>query len=139
MTGGLVIGALILWVLPIWVGHQIGKPKGRAGGLWGLFLGWIGVVVVALLPPGERAQVGPPASLSPTGVAGPMYRECPHCKEHMRRDASVCPHCRLESAPWKLHEGVWWTQSPEGEWRWLNERSREWVRFDSPEPSASTT
>lgn len=25
------------------------------------------------------------------------YRECPFCKEQMREDASVCPHCRRES------------------------------------------
>lgn len=23
-------------------------------------------------------------------------RECPHCREHMRRDASVCPHCQRD-------------------------------------------
>ena len=28
------------------------------------------------------------------------YRECPFCKEDMRRDASVCPHCRNNSEPW---------------------------------------
>jgi predicted amidophosphoribosyltransferase len=27
-------------------------------------------------------------------------RECPACKEKMRRDASICPHCRTPSQPW---------------------------------------
>ena len=26
-----------------------------------------------------------------------QYRECPYCKEQMRRDASVCPHCQRDS------------------------------------------
>jgi hypothetical protein len=41
----------IFWVAPILVGHAIGKPKGRAGWAWGLFLGWLGVIIVALLSP----------------------------------------------------------------------------------------
>ena len=40
----------LFWVLPIWVGHQIGKNKNRAGWLWGLLLSWVGVLIVALLP-----------------------------------------------------------------------------------------
>jgi len=31
----------VLWILPIFVGHAIGKPKNRHGGV-GFFLGWIG-------------------------------------------------------------------------------------------------
>ncbi len=27
------------------------------------------------------------------------YRECPHCRERMRREASVCPHCRRDVSP----------------------------------------
>lgn len=30
------------------------------------------------------------------GSAGP-HRECPFCKEKMRREATVCPHCRSNS------------------------------------------
>lgn len=25
-----------------------------------------------------------------------MRRECPHCREPMRKDASVCPHCQRD-------------------------------------------
>src|SRR5207253_8690542 len=28
-----------------------------------------------------------------------MYRECPFCREPMRRDASVCPHCHRDVEP----------------------------------------
>jgi hypothetical protein len=41
----------LLWFIPIYVAHQIGAPKHRHGLLWGLCLGWLGVLVVALLPP----------------------------------------------------------------------------------------
>ena len=47
----LIVFATIFWVLPVVVGHQLGKPKGRAGWAWGLLLGWIGVIVVACLGP----------------------------------------------------------------------------------------
>jgi hypothetical protein len=40
----------LVWVLPIYVAHQIGAPKNRNGLAWGVFLGWLGVLVVALLP-----------------------------------------------------------------------------------------
>ncbi len=45
----LIIVALIFWVLPIWIAQMIGGPKGRAGWAWGLILGWLGVLIVALL------------------------------------------------------------------------------------------
>ena len=40
----------------------------------------------------------------PTVAQGsaPLYRDCPFCKEQMRQDASVCPHCQrgfMPSAP----------------------------------------
>lgn len=72
---------VVLWVVPIFVGHAIGKHKDRAGFLYGLLLGWIGVIIVAVLPPVTNSVT---------------HCECPHCKERMRRDASVCPHCQRE-------------------------------------------
>jgi hypothetical protein len=44
-----VFWVLAALVLPIWVGQRIGARKGRAGWAWGLFLGWLGVLIVALL------------------------------------------------------------------------------------------
>jgi hypothetical protein len=46
-------------LLPIYVGHRIGEPKGRMGWLWGLLLGWIGVIIVAVLPPSTRRSTAP--------------------------------------------------------------------------------
>ena len=45
-----------------------------------------------------------------------FYRHCPHCKERMRGDATVCPHCQRESESWRLHEGRWWRKDDAGNW-----------------------
>lgn len=55
------------------------------------------------------------------------HRECPFCKEQMRRDASICPHCRHESPAWTLHEGRWWTKV-DGTSYWLDEVANSWQR-----------
>src|SRR5438552_14770165 len=65
-----------------------------------------------------------------------MYRECPHCREQMRRDASVCPHCRRESAAWQLHEGRWWVQT-DGKWFYLDEKANRWVASEQRQPVAA--
>ncbi len=54
-------------------------------------------------------------------------RECPACKEWMRRDARLCPHCRTESEPWMFRDGRWWVARPEGAY-YLDERSGAWRR-----------
>lgn len=45
--GPLFVIALI-WLAPIFVGQLIGRRKNRAGWAYGLFLGWLGVIIVAL-------------------------------------------------------------------------------------------
>jgi hypothetical protein len=78
-------------------------------------------------------------ALTATGtavLATDMYRECPHCKEQMRRDASTCPHCRTPSDAWRLHDGYWWVERASGQY-YLDPRTNEWLRFDGkPPPSA---
>jgi hypothetical protein len=63
-----------------------------------------------------------------------MYRECPHCREPMRREASVCPHCRRESRPMQFHEGRWWSQVGGGRWYYLDETTNQWVASEQPAP-----
>src|ERR1700694_4841088 len=85
--------ALFLFVLVLWVvcGLWSGQLSQARGGTWlgafllGLFLGPIGLWITWH---GARQT---------ENLA--MYRECPHCKEQMRSDALVCPHCRLRSVP----------------------------------------
>jgi len=73
----------LLWLVPFCLCLELGRSKGRPEAYaYGIMLGWVGVLVLALLP-----ARGP----------GRGRRECPHCKEGMRADAAVCPHCRHTS------------------------------------------
>jgi hypothetical protein len=67
----------------------------------------------------------------------PMYRECPHCKEQMRRDAGTCPHCREKSSPWIRDAGLWWQEDGENKWYWRNDDESEWHLYD-PEGDETT-
>ena len=40
-----------VWVIPMFVADDIGCDKDREGWVYGLFLSWLGVLVVWLLPP----------------------------------------------------------------------------------------
>ncbi len=121
----------IFWIAPIFVGHAIGKPKLRAGWAWGLFLGWLGVIIVALLSPAR--------DIAAEVQAARMLRECPSCREQMRRDASVCPHCHRESEAWTQNEGYWWRKDEEDRWVFLDESTHAWRRLDEARAGAAPT
>ncbi len=90
-SGLLAIVFLAGWLAPIVIAALITESRGRGaliGVLLGLVLSWLGVVIALLLGEGLVGSAQGPSRL---------YRECPHCKERMRRDAHVCPHCRYES------------------------------------------
>lgn len=80
-----LIGAAVLWVAPLFVAYSVGRSRGREGLWYALFLGWIGVLVLLMLPPRRDAATG--------------YRECPFCKSSIRVDASVCPQCQRDVEP----------------------------------------
>ena len=140
-------GLILLVVVgsSIWVGFdasgrdwsQDGFAKSATGWVVGCLLIWIIVFPLYLARRG-RAPKGMTIS-GPSSVQDAMYRECPHCKEPMRRDATVCPHCRSESLAWTLHEGRWWYRtSPNTDWQWFDESTGEWMRPaapQAPEPS----
>jgi hypothetical protein len=144
----LVFG-LVAWFVAIAAAHAIGKAKRRSGAAWGLLLGWIGVVIVALLPARPplsasdelaRLEQGS-ATLRPdylakererlTAELETAYKECSFCKEDMRRDASVCRHCRRESEPWVFEDGRWRAQGEDGRWWSLVESTGEWESIAS--------
>lgn len=50
MGSNVVVGAIILWIVPIFVAGAIGSGKNRVGWVYGIFLGWLGVLILALLP-----------------------------------------------------------------------------------------
>ena len=130
-VGGLLLIVIVvggLWIAPILFAKNITLGKGRGGTtgiLLGVFLGWLGVLIASLLS-SERSVT---ASLQKTSG----YRECPHCKEAMRRDASACPHCRNYSHPWVYHRHLWWYSAADGSWYWLNGPETEWVASNRDE------
>lgn len=80
--------ALLAWVLCPLIGYMIGEKKGRevAGFLWGLFLGPIGWLLVAIGPD--------------------MRPACPKCKGAIPEGATKCQHCGsdLEVAQEKAYQ-----------------------------------
>ena len=108
---------VIVWLLSGVAAALIWSSKGGspgAGFLIGLLLGPLGLIIVLVATPSR----GKSASL----------RACPHCNVPMRPDASVCPHCQRESQPWRLHEGRWWVERPEG-WYYLDDQRNAWVLY----------
>lgn len=108
----IVVGAVIVWIVPIFVANAVGKAKNRAGVPYGLLLGWLGVLILAVLPPAQprdrvwleknRLRMGEreyQTAVAALDEAERRYRECPHCKERMRSDATVCPHCQRGVEP----------------------------------------
>jgi len=106
---------------------KVFQGKGRSGGsgfALGFLLGIIGLIISLFLSDqnDKRAAAEPQPS---------MYRECPSCKESMRRDASVCPHCRTESSPWQWDGERWWHDGSSGRF-WLDEARKQWIKDDCP-------
>jgi hypothetical protein len=140
---GLLILVIIggFWLAPMFIAANIWEQKGGSGGigfLMGLFLGWIGVIIAAVATPTASAVRAP--SSPGVGPSNPYAtRECPFCKETMRRDASVCPHCRHDSKPWTMHDGHWWVVGDDGEHHWFDEQKNEWVRFSAPSARPGVT
>lgn len=90
-----LVGIVIFLVVPIFVAHRIGRSKGRTNAwLWGFLLGWIGVVIVALLSPApgfeRRESSAAPPDVSPNER---RTKTCPDCAEEILADARRCRFC----------------------------------------------
>jgi hypothetical protein len=140
-----VIVFLVVVGTTIWVGVDASQrewKKGQNGTTsWviGCLLLWIIVFPWYLSKrgsaPRKDAPVGRPGELP---VSAAIYRECPHCKEQMRRDAGVCPRCRFESPAWRMHEGRWWFRaSPTASWQWLDDSTGTWQAMEQPPPAGA--
>jgi hypothetical protein len=151
ILGGLAVGGLTLLEY-----NEVSNRVGGLGsslatasvgaGIWSLFAGAAASLVAGLILVGQRtatplmpdAPAVPSAPMTPTTGPG-AARGCPHCKEAMRRDASICPHCRRESQAWEFDVGRWWTHDPAGTRVWFDEVERRWrLETDTPDPQATT-
>lgn len=135
-----MIGYVLLLIVvgsTIWVGvdasrRDWGTGTGTAGWVIGCLLLWIVFFPIYLAKRGKaplkEGEVAPRVSAGPNPDR--LYRECPHCKEDMRRDAGTCPHCRKESPAWHFHDGHWWARNGDAEpWQWLDEATGTWALF----------
>jgi hypothetical protein len=132
---GLVALAFLLglYFLPSIVAKSRGVSSVGSVFIINLFLGWtfIGWVVALAMafrsPP--SASVAPQVTPASPSVDWSTSRRCPHCKEAMKRDATVCPRCHRESKAWVSHDGRWWIQDESGSWQWLDEAANTWTLF----------
>lgn len=53
-------------------------------------------------------------------------RVCPHCRESIHKEATVCRHCGRESPRMEFREGRWWTADAAGNAVWLNPETGRW-------------
>lgn len=164
-AGAVIFIYLLLLFGLAFIPAAIASNKGHSGVAYyffGLFL-FIPALIVALLLPSKTEPAAAPVmptapttaggqppgmdqAAKATGLAGGhapapgsgVVRECPYCKEAMRRDASVCPHCRRESPAWEYRDFRWWTRTSDGQQVWYEERSRQW-RDESYVPAAPET
>jgi hypothetical protein len=51
-----LVAVLVLWIAPFFVARRIGLRKGRRWFWYALFLGWIGVLILAALGPTRFAE-----------------------------------------------------------------------------------
>lgn len=77
------------WATSGVIGYFIARAKGRdptAGCLWGVFLGPIGWLIVALSED-QSDKVAPD---------GRPLRKCPYCAEMVLAEARICKHCHKD-------------------------------------------
>ena len=77
---------VVVWSIFVVAGALFGSWRGRPllGTLLGLFLGFIGVVIISLVPPKDITKIRRPLGL----ITG-----CPWCGEPIRSDSRICTHC----------------------------------------------
>lgn len=102
----------------------------------GVFLAaWLGTLFVAVaLSELTRAL----DRSRPKALDARLARECPHCRELMRRDASVCLRCNRESQAWTPRGRTWVVDGGDGFTYELDERRGTWRRAQGSPRSAES-
>jgi len=85
VVGLFYLFTVVIWVYVSWlVGSRKGKPW--LGVLLGLVLGFIGLIIMLLLPEDQKTHEA-------EQLASGEYRKCPFCAEPIRSEAAVCRYC----------------------------------------------
>jgi hypothetical protein len=89
------------WFICAVIAAIIASSRGRSGVGWfflGLLISIFAIILVAILPSKKVAPV-----VVGGEVATPeTHVRCPWCKGLVRKDASVCMHCRKELTPQQI-------------------------------------
>lgn len=90
---------VIIWIVCAFIGYAIGKPKGLGGigFMLGLLLGFIGVIVVAVMS-GESPNQIQAVRHPPPEPPRPQWIPCPHCKQAVLFDDLMSHRCPPEPA-----------------------------------------
>jgi len=89
LIGFITLVAVGLHVLIVIWCYKVGKRKGQelAGLLLGIFLGWIGLIIVYVLP--DESATNPPVQIYGTG----QTVKCPSCSRMAPAEGRFCPYC----------------------------------------------
>jgi len=89
LIGLIILVAVGLQVLIVIWAYKVGKRKGQelVGLLLGIFLGWIGLIIVYVLP--DESAKTPPVQTYGTG----QTVKCPSCSRMAPAEGRFCPYC----------------------------------------------
>lgn len=98
---------VVVWILFGIATAVVWSNKGGSGGaafVMGLIFGIFALLYAALATPSGASGGGG------GGAVKRLKRSCPHCREPMSPDGTVCPHCNRESEPVPLTRGASYDQ-----------------------------
>jgi ribosomal protein L32 len=79
---------VILWIICAIASGIVGHSKSRPvlGWVIGIFLGFVGLIIIALLPTNQKQKEA-------TALESGELKKCPYCCELIRSGAVVCRYC----------------------------------------------
>lgn len=108
---------IAVWLLSGVVAALIWSSRGGnglEGFLMGLVLGIFGIIMAAAMTPAQVKM-----KLAAT-------RECPHCRQRIPINASLCSFCQRESPAYEYIDGLWW-MTQNGDRLYYNNAQKTWV------------
>ena len=99
-AGATVVAILIIFgcIVPVVIAYSIGSKKGKGGVGFalGFFLGWIGVIIIAIMADDRQREMEHKemlAAVSGGGGRTTVKVKCPTCGVLVDEGAKFCPGC----------------------------------------------